>query len=189
MVHKLLQLRKHRYITHCVPTRPAGPRPILPTCPRPPGTRQTRPSGIRPPLCPPARPRRPAPPSPPDGLPPDSNRPTRHHDTRPIRWPSTRPCLAPARPFPPCPPAPVRPSGAPGLSAWVLLRPPSPSQKGDLWYRRRKIEIKTDFSAAILTNYLKALKMNTPRLRQKRNDALSTMLSREMTEVACGTSM
>ena len=130
MVHKLLQLRKHWYITHCVPTRPAGPRPILPTCPRPPGTRQTRPSGIRPPLCPPARPRRPAPPSPPDGLPPDSNRPTRHHDTRPIRWPSTRPCPAPARPFPPCSPAPVRPSSAPGLSAWVLLRPPSPSQKG-----------------------------------------------------------
>ena len=60
---------------------------------------------------------------------PHPARPTGSRPTATSR-PSDRPCPAPARPFPPCSPAPVRPSSAPGLSAWVLLRPPSPSQKG-----------------------------------------------------------
>ena len=104
-------------------------------------------------------PLRPDPPRRPPADPPDLSPPSRHPSDSPIRHsppsarlpgpddrphparptgsrptatsrPSDRPCPAPARPFPPCSPAPVRPSSAPGLSAWVLLRPPSPSQKG-----------------------------------------------------------
>ena len=121
MVHKLLQLRKHRYITHCVPTRPAGPRPILPTCPRPPGTRQTRPSGIRPPLpaCPapttgptqPARraPARQQPPDPPSRHPPD-----------PVAQHPTVSCPRPT--VPPVPPCPRPPLGRP----WAFRLGPAP---------------------------------------------------------------
>ena len=164
MVHKLLQLRKHRYITHCVPTRPAGPRPILPTCPRPPGTRQTRPSGIRPPLpaCPapttgptqPARraPARQQPPDPPSRHPPD-----------PVAQHPTVSCPRPT--VPPVPSCPRPPLGRP----WAFRSGPAPpavsKPEGGFVVTHTKDRNKDGFSAAILTNFLNPLKMNTPRLR------------------------
>ena len=76
---------------------------------------------------PPARPRRPAPPSPSDRLPADRNRPARHHDPHPIRWPSSRPSghrptvLSTTRPSGP------RPTGPPPDTSVRLppIRPPS----------------------------------------------------------------
>ena len=163
MVHQLLQLRRHWYITHYVPTRPAGPRPILPTCPRPPGTRQTRPSGIRPP------PRLPGPDDRPHPARPTGSRPTataRPAITTPARSGGPAPDRvlpppdrSPRAPLPPSAPRP--PLGFP-LGSCSVRR--LQARRGALW-SRRKIELKMDFSAAILVNFLNPLEMNTPRLR------------------------
>ena len=97
---------------------PALPAPVIlahpafvrppPACPAP-TTSPTQPAG--------RAPARPQPLDPPSRHPPD-----------PV---AQRPIVSCPRPtVPPCPPVPVRPSSAPGLSAWLPLRPPSPSQKG-----------------------------------------------------------
>ena len=86
---------------------PAFVRPP-PACPAP-TTSPTQPAG--------RAPARPQPPDPPSRHPPD-----------PVAQRPTVSCPRPT--VPPCPPAPVRPSSAPGLSAWLPLRPPSPSHKG-----------------------------------------------------------
>jgi hypothetical protein len=141
--------------------------PSLPACPAP-TTGPTQPAR--------RAPARQQPPDPPSRHPPD-----------PVAQHPTVSCPRPT--VPPVPPCPRPPLGRP----WAFRLGPAPpavsKPEGGFVVATTKDRNKDGFSAAILTNYFKALKINTPMLRQKRNDALSTMLSREMTEVACGTSM
>ena len=69
------------------------------------------------------------------------------------------PDRSPRAPLPPSAPRP--PLGFP-LGSCSVRR--LQARRGALW-SRRKIELKMDFSAAILVNFLNPLEMNTPRLR------------------------